>query len=478
MTYTTYTYFALVIGCLVFYYILPRQYRWFSLLVGSCIFYYIASGMDFKVISLFMSTIIFSYIASLILEKHPKKLILVLALGISIFPLLLIKGNVFIIKRIWRDGIPSLIVPLGISFYSLQIYSYLFEVYNKAIEPQKKFLKYFLYISFFPQIMQGPIPRYSQLGNNLFEGHPFDETKISKGSQLILWGFFLKFVIAERAAIVVNTVFENYEMYLGMFVLVAGILYSIQLYTDFLACVCISKGVSECFGISLSENFQQPYHARSIKEFWRRWHISLSSWLRDYVYIPLGGSRCGRIRKYVNLLITFLISGAWHGNGMRFIAWGLLHAFYQIMGAVLVPFKMRIKALMGIRKNSSLEIYIDRGITFFMVMIAWIIFRADSLYVGLKMIVSMFTVKNLWIFWDDSLLSLGLDWKEWGVLTAAILLLLKVEKMQEYFVIRDKILEQPLFARWILYLLGVAIVIIFGTYGFGFNSADFIYRGF
>ena len=335
-----------------------------------------------------------------------------------------------------------------------------------------------LFISFFPQIMQGPILRYKQLGNELYEGHSFDATRICRGAQLILWGFFLKFMIAERAAIFVNTVFDNSGMYLGMFALVAGILYSIQLYSDFLACVCMSKGVAEIFGITLFDNFQQPYFSRSIKEFWRRWHMSLSSWLRDYVYIPLGGSRKGLPRKYLNLVLTFLVSGAWHGNGIRFLIWGLLHAFYQIAGDLLKPAQMKAKAFLGIKKDSLIEIWLDRIITFLLVMIAWIIFRADSFETGIRLITSIFTVHNYWIFWDNSLLSLGLDWKEWVVLATSVMILFKIERLQKNVIIRDWILEQPLFFRWGLYLLGIAIVITFGTYGFGFNAADFIYRGF
>ena len=478
MSYTTFSYFILVIGCFFLYYLLPRKIRWTSLLLGSCVFYYLASGKDYKTISLFASTLVFSYIAAILIEKEPRRTIFISSLILSLSPLLLVKGNVFVFKRIFPEGITSLIVPLGLSFYSLQIYSYLYDVYSKKITPQYNFFKYVLYISFFPQIMQGPIPRYSQLGNELFKGHSFDSKRICRGAQLILWGTFLKFVIAERAAIPVNTIFNNSTMYLGMFVLIAGILYSIQLYTDFLACVCMSKGVAEIFGISLVDNFLRPYFSRNIKEFWRRWHISLSSWLRDYIYIPLGGSRRGIFRKYFNLVITFLISGAWHGNGVRFLIWGLLHAIYQIMGDVLKPMQALIKRLLGIEKNSFIEIWIDRAITFFFVMIAWVIFRADTFEIGVRMIISIFTVRNYWIVWDNSLLSLGLDWKEWVILISSILFLFKIERTQDRIVIRDKILQQPLFARWGLYLLGIAIVIVFGTYGFGFNAADFIYRGF
>ena len=384
----------------------------------------------------------------------------------------------FIGRNLPGGGLKTLIVPLGLSFYSLQIYSYLFDVYEGKISPQRNFFKYFLFISYFPHIMQGPIPRYKDLKDQLFRGHSFDADRAVRGLQLVLWGFFLKYMIAEKAAVFVNAVFGRYEMYQGVFALIAGILYSIQLYADFLACVCMCRGLSEALGIELAENFKQPYLSRSIQEFWRKWHMSLSSWLRDYVYIPLGGSRKGKMRKYVNLILTFLVSGAWHGNGYRFVLWGLLHAVYQILGDVLRPVNKRIKRLSGIRPDSTLEIYIDRGVTFFLVMLGWIIFRANSIKASLTMIRSIFTVHNWWVLFDDSLLSLGLDWRNFVILLLSIHIMFKVEAAQQRTVIRDRIMRQPLIFRWILYLAAIAVIIIFGTYGFGYNASDFIYKGF
>lgn len=478
MTYTTWTYFVLVAAVFVIYYLVPKKVQWIALLSGSGLFYYLASGRSRRICALFLLTIIVSYIGGIVLGRNRNKLLCALFLIVSIAPLLAVKGNVFIGNRLPGGGLKSLIVPLGLSFYSLQIYSYLFDVYKERIKPQKNFFKYCLYVSYFPQIMQGPIPRYAQLGEQLYEGHSFDPDQASRGLQLVIWGFFLKYMIAEKAAVIVNTVFNNHEMYQGIFALVAGILYSIQLYADFLACVCMCRGVSEALGINLAENFMQPYRARSIKDFWRRWHISLSSWLRDYVYIPLGGSRKGTIRKYINLILTFLVSGIWHGNGYRFVAWGLLHAVYQILGDLLKPVNRGIKRLLGIGKDTTLDIWIDRVVTFTLVMLAWIIFRADTFTGGIAMIKSIFTVRNTWVLFDDSLLTLGLDWKEIMLMIISIQILFIAEARQEKMVIRDRIRKEPLLGRWILYLAAIAVIIIFGTYGFGFDSSDFIYRGF
>lgn len=480
MSYTAWSFFVLTAAALIVYYVLPRKYQWSVLLIESAVFYYLASGKDLKSVLLFVATIVFSYIAGRLLERKKNRALLVVSLVVTILPLLLVKGNDFVWKRVVSGGIESLIIPLGLSFYSLQIYSYLYDIYTGKNNAQKNFLKYALYVSFFPHIIQGPIPRYDKLGSQLYEGHAFEYETIAKGFQLVIWGFFLKYVIAERAGIIVNTVFDHYTMYQGAFALLAGILYSIQLYTDFLACVCMSCGVAEMFGIRLTENFRQPYRSRSVKEFWRRWHISLSSWLRDYVYIPLGGSRKGMFRRYLNLILTFLISGIWHGNGLRFIAWGGIHAFLQIAGDLLHPVSKRIKHLLQIRDDAFVERQMDRVVTFFFVMLAWIIFRANSLRAGLYMIRSIFTVYNPWVLWDDSILGLGLDWKNCVVLVFAILLLILMEHIQEYSrtSVRERVMMQPLIARWTVYLMAISVIVVFGVYGYGYNASDFIYRGF
>ena len=233
-----------------------------------------------------------------------KKFWFVISILMTAIPLLAIKESPYLLNIIMHQPMPEWwLVPVGIAFWSMQLIAYSVDIYKDEIEPEKNFLKFLLFVSFFPQIIQGPIPRYAQLSGQLTEGKRFDECKFVKGFMLVLWGFFLKLCIADKAGIIVDTVFNNYPAYCGMYVLVAGVLYSLQLYANFLACTSITQGISGLFGISIISNFNHPYFSASIKDFWRRWHISLSSWLRDYVYIPLGGSRKGRLRKFINLLI-------------------------------------------------------------------------------------------------------------------------------------------------------------------------------
>lgn len=277
----------------------------------------------------------------------------------------------------------------------------------------------------------------------------------------------------------VNTVFDHYPTYTGFYVLTAAVLYSIQLYTDFLSCVTISQGVAGLFGIELTNNFNHPYFSTSIKEFWRRWHISLSEWLRDYVYIPLGGSRKGKIHKYKNLLITFAVSGIWHGGRWKFLFWGLMHAGYQIVGDLFYKPKNDILEKISLPAGSKLRKMLEMIVTSFLVTIVWIIFRAHSLKKGIKMIFSIFSVFNPWIFFDNSIFRLGLTQKEFEVLFLAIMILIGVSGLQEKGIkLRDWFNGQNTAVRWTIYLCGIWSIWIFGTYGYGFHASDFIYGGF
>ena len=315
------------------------------------------------------------------------------------------------------------------------------------------------------------------MAEQLYEGHHFDEDGFCKGLHLILWGFFLKLMIADKAAVIVNTVFGAPQAYQGFYVLVAGVLYSIQLYADFLACVSLSQGCAALFGIQLVDNFKHPYFSESVKEFWGRWHISLSTWLRDYIYIPLGGNRKGKFRKYINLIVTFIVSGIWHGNAFKYIFWGLMHAGYQISGDLTLKLRNRIYQLLHL-SGSRTQIYIRRFFTFVFVMVAWIMFRASGLKRGLFMIYNMFMVYNPWIFFDDSLFRLGLSWKQCLVLAGSGWILIKVSILQENMCVRDRILKWSLPVRWAFYLGTIAVIMVFGTYGYGYNASDFIYGGF
>ena len=450
---------------LLFYYVIPIKMRWIVLLLGSVAFYWKICDIG---IFLLIYLALVSYGFGFVLHRNnTKKILLLIGVGIIVLPLVLCK---------YFESI-SMIRTVGVSFYTLQMVSYLIDIYRKKIQPEKNFLKYFLFVSFFPQIIQGPIPRYEQLKEQLYIGHRFHEKFFTKGLHLIIWGFFLKLMIADKTAIIVNIVFDNAN-YSGIYIWIAGILYSVQLYTDFLACVCLSQGVASLFGVQLVDNFAHPYFSRSIKEFWKRWHISLSSWLRDYVYIVLGGSRQGKIRKYINLIITFVVSGIWHGKGMKFILWGIMHAVYQIVGDITAGIKDVIYRKIRMNQDNRIRRMIQTAGTCFWVMIAWIMFRANSMRDGLRMIFSMFDFRNMNRIMDGALMHLGLSWQEWIILAGSIGILVSVSIMQERICVRDRILDFALPIRWSIYIVAILVIMVFGSYGLGFNAQEFIYGGF
>lgn len=486
MSYTSFFFYIFVILLLLLYYVVKPRYRYLVLLAGSAVFYYflcksrvICLAFGLMIAGSYLAGRILGEIRGRIKQQGLVRSVFLFMVFVCLMPLLLSKvGNLFL-SCIGRESLNLWMLPIGLSFFSLQMVAYLADIYMGKIEPERNFLRYALFLSFFPQIIQGPIPRYEMLSKELFEEHRFSEEKFMGGIQLIIWGFFLKMMIADKAAVVVNTVFDSYYAYAGATLWVAAVLYSIQLYTDFLACVTLSRGVSLLFGIRLEDNFARPYFAASIKDFWRRWHISLSRWLRDYVYIPLGGSRKGKWHKYGNLLITFVISGIWHGSQLQFLAWGVLHAVYQIVGEHTVGLQKKVISALRMEWDRGLGAVIRRVGTFGFVTVAWILFRADSLKAGLVYIRNMFCVFNPWILFDNSLFKLGLSQKEWEILLPSIGILLVVSILQERKTdIRQRFDKQCIPVRWAVYLAAICGIWVFGTYGFGFDATDFIYGGF
>ena len=476
MDFLTLTFAVFFIISVICYYIVPKKMRWSVLLVSSLVFYVWSVP---QLILYLLFSAVSTYLYGKWAENHKQHgkgwLAIVIAFNLAV--LLFVKFYPLCEVKL---GFPALniLMPMGISFYTLQVVAYCVDVYQGKTEAQRNFLKYLLFVSFFPQILQGPIPRYSQLKKQLFEGHSFDYRTFKFGFQLILWGMFLKMVIADRAAIFVNTVFPQYHLYEGTVLAVAAVLYSIQLYTDFLGCVCIAMGAAKVYGIDLQTNFERPYLAVSVKDFWRRWHISLSSWLRDYVYIPLGGNRKGKVRRYINLLLTFLVSGIWHGSGMQYIFWGLMQGGYQIAGEVLEPLRSKVRSLLQIDEKSQMCVLWKRFCTFVMITISWVIFRSASLKAGLSMLKKIVTDVTPWVFFDGTLYQFGIEQKNFLAWILCVVLLAVIEHRQKKGNIREMLERQHLIVRWGIYLGAIALVAILGVYGPGYSATQFLYGQF
>ena len=451
------------------YYAVPKKLRWGVLLLSSIIFY--VWSVPYLIGYLLFSAVT-TYFYGTWTEKHKEhgKVLLALVILANLAVLLTVKFAPV-------AGI-SILAPMGISFYTLQVIAYCVDVYKGKAEAQSNFFKYLLFVSFFPQILQGPIPRYNQLKEQLFEGHTFDYKTVKFGFQLILWGMFLKMVIADRAAIFVNAVFPEYHLYEGTVLAVAAVLYSIQLYTDFLGCVCIAMGAAEVYGIKLQTNFERPYMAVSIKDFWRRWHISLSSWLRDYVYISLGGKRKGKLRRYINLMLTFLVSGIWHGSGLQYIFWGLMQGGYQVAGEILQPVRKKVRNVLKIDENSGFYVLWQRACTFVLITSSWVIFRSANLRAGLSMLKRIVTDITPWVLFDGTLYEFGIEARSFMALILCIVLVMVIEHFQEKGNIREMLSQQHIIVRWSIYLGAIALVAVLGVYGPGYSATQFLYGQF
>ncbi|WP_404987703.1 MBOAT family O-acyltransferase [Clostridium culturomicium] len=470
------------------YYIIPKKLQWVGLLALSIIFY-LQSDPAYLIFLIFsiISTYLFAIYTSKLKNKIQKKIGLFFIIFLNIGLLFVVKFysfgssilNILLHNLNISMQLPSLkmIVPLGISFYTLQVIGYCIDVYREKYKAERNIFKYALFVSFFPHIIQGPIARFDQLAWQLSTPHKFEYNNVKFGLQLMLYGFFKKLVIADRVAILVNQVFNNYIDYSGLQFLIAAIFYSIQIYTDFSGCVDICRGVAQTFGINLARNFEHPYTSKSIAEFWRRWHMSLSSWFRDYIYIPLGGNRKGNSRKYLNVVIVFLVSGLWHGVGVHFIIWGLIHGMYQVIGFIIKPIKDKVYDLMKVDRNTFSFKLGQTIVTFLLTTFAWIFFRANTKQ-AVYIIVSIFTDFNLNTILTDSLFTLGLSWKQFMISIIGIAVLIMVSMLQKKFSIREKLASQTLWFRWSIYLTAILVIVIFGVYGPGYSGQQFIYMQF
>ena len=394
-------------------------------------------------------------------------------------------GHGLAVVRLDVAGRMNLAAPIGISFYTLQAAGYLLDTASGKYGAQRNLGRYAAFVSFFPNISSGPIERgghfLPQLESALTKTRRelLDYDRIVRGATGILLGFFMKLVIADRAAVLVDHLFGMYADGNSFTMLMAALFYSVQLYCDFASYSCIAAGAAALFGFSLLENFRQPYFAAGISDFWRRWHISLSSWLRDYIYIPLGGNRKGRLRKYANLLAVFLVSGLWHGGAPTFLAWGLLHGLFLVAeDALSLPLKRWGKGRrLPFRRTRRL---LGSCLTFLIVTCLWIPFRSETLSMAWICLKNLFTRWQGFALAGEFLYAMGLDRTEFWIAIGAILLLFVMDLVSERTGKGTAawMVCAPLPVRWGLCLILVLAVFIFGRYGTGYDAAGFIYLTF
>ena len=354
----------------------------------------------------------------------------------------------------------NVLLPVGISFYIFQAVGYAVDVYRGTIKAEKNFVVYALFISFFPQLVAGPIERAKNMLPQFREKHKFSYENFDAGLRLMIWGFFMKLCIADRVSTYVDAVYNNYMEHSGVSLLLATFFFTFQIYCDFAGYSLIAIGSSKMMGFTLMENFHRPYFAKSIKEFWRRWHISLSTWFKDYLYIPLGGNRVGHYRHLWNLFVTFLVSGIWHGANLTFVLWGSLHGLYQIVGIE----KNRLFPKVNVSKR--LHAVFNCLVTFVLVMFAWIFFRANDLHSAFSIIAKIFTDRGP-LFTGEGIPSLLL-----GFMCIGILMLKEIK--DEMSIKVHALNSENYWVRIISISLFIAFIILTAS----FNGGAFIYFQF
>lgn len=465
------------IVCLV-YFILPKKLKRVFLLLASYFFY---SCWNLKYSLLMLFSTVATYGTAIAMDmvgaKQKKKLYLGLCFFVNLAILFVFKYYSFTVNFINKIlGIAALsidmpvidvLLPVGISFYTFQALGYIVDVYRGEIKAERNFINYALFVSFFPQLVAGPIERSKNLLTQIDNlGHRRYEN-LSKGLLYILWGFFLKLVIADRAAIFVNQVFDSYQGYSYIFLCYAALLFAVQIYCDFYSYSVIAKGSAKVLGYDLMDNFRAPYLSKSITEFWRRWHISLSSWFKDYLYIPLGGNRKGTYRKHLNVLIVFLVSGLWHGANYTFVLWGLIHGIFNILED---SFKGITK---GIRDNFIYK-NVRRLITFVVAVMSFVIFRSKN--IGAAKAYLLGILKRQAGSLDTSI---AFPYEDTVILLIAIAILVVIDILIYNKVkLADNIERRSLIVRWPIYIFLLIATLIFGIYGPGYSEAQFIYFQF
>ena len=442
----------------ILYWLLPHKVRWILMLVAS---YYFYMSWNAKYVFLILFTTIISYVAAILLEKteriRSKKWILFGTAVVCLGALFFFKYFNFVIESVtavfrlfsiqMNPVVLNLLLPVGISFYTFQTLSYVIDVYKGNVKAEHHFGYYATFISFFPQLVAGPIERTNNLLPQIKAEHKFNYDQATYGLKLMAWGYFKKIVIADTLSQFVSKVYDEPQGFTGFALILATVFFTLQIYCDFSGYSDIAIGTAKLLGINLMTNFKSPYFSQSIKEFWSRWHISLSTWFRDYVYIPLGGSRVGKIRHAVNLLITFLVSGLWHGANWTFVIWGGIHGLAQVIENAIVPKNL-------LKEKSKGCMWIIRVLfVFVFVSFAWIFFVSNSLGDAMYVVGHMFTgIVSPISYLHDGISNIELQKRDLVFLMVSLILLMYFDYASLKMDVIEKISNYKVLTRWLIYV--------------------------
>jgi alginate O-acetyltransferase complex protein AlgI len=458
------------------YFAIPFNRRWLLLLISSCYFYMAFVPIYILILGFTIAT---DYFAGIYIEKaegHRRKMFLICSLVANIGILAVFKYYNFINHNVsflfhgfgLVNPAPylTILLPIGLSFHTFQAMSYTIEVYRGNQKTERHFGIYSLYVMFYPQLVAGPIERPQNLLPQFREKHNFEYERVVEGLKLMLWGFVKKIVIADRLAIYVNGVYNNPERHTGMTFLLATLFFAIQIYCDFSGYSDIAIGIAKVMGFKLMTNFNRTYFARNISEFWKRWHISLSTWFRDYLYFPLGGNRVPAVRRIFNIMLIFLLSGLWHGANWTYIIWGAINGFYLVFASISRKFRNKITRLSGMEKLPALNHFLQVITTFILVCFAWIFFRANNITDACMIISKILACKGPVFIENPSTII-------YPVL--GIILLLFAEAKREYYKGNFSFIHNK---SWIVrnlsYAFLIVLILLFGV----FDGGQFIYFQF
>lgn len=524
MTYLSILFIVFLTITTLLYYLFPKHIRWCVLLFASAVFYWYAGYDKFLIV---VVTSLLVWLASWIIncqyqkadweiakqaidgkekaallakyKRRCRKFILIPTLCLVLGTLVYCKFGEMLTEAIWQ--VFSLyiswdvIVPLGISYYTFSSVGYLLDVYWRKTGHIGNYFKFLLCVLYFPQIVQGPIARYNCLEKELFKEHPFDFKQICFGMQLMIYGYAKKMILADRLALYTSAVFGNLQNYEGLVILAAILASAFQIYMDFSGCMDIVQGASQIFGVTLERNFKHPFFSTSTAEFWRRWHITLGTWFKDYVYMPVAVSKwliklVTKIRnqfgkeaaKVVNtvipLLIVWLLTGIWHGTGWNYVIWGLYYGTIIICSTVLAGQYKKLAKRLHIDVTTKSYRTFQMVRTFFVFAGGRLITAPGTLENTWTAVRQMFRSFNPWIFWDGTLYGMGLDYKDWCVVVIGLLLVRRISIMQEKGSVREAIARRNIVLRWLIYYMAFFSILIFGMYGAGYHASDFIYGNF
>lgn len=530
MIFTSFRFIIFLLVLFIAYYIIPKKFQWMLLLAASYLFYCFAG---YRYLIYILATTISTYFISKRINriqseqsayikarkeeltreerkeykaamKSRQRRWMVICMVFNFGILAVLKYGNFTISNVnglldfFHTGtqlsLLGLVLPLGISFYTFQTIGYLIDVYREKYAAEKNFFKLALFISFFPQLIQGPISRFDDLRETLFSKHTLEFKNISFGMQRILWGYFKKLVIADRLLVGVNTIVHNPQEFQGVYVLVGMFFYAITLYADFTGGIDIAIGTAEVLGIRVRENFERPYFSKSIAEYWRRWHISLSFWFKDYMFYPISVSKTmlnltkackknvgdwlsKRISIYIASVIVWFTTGIWHGAAWNFIVWGLLNCLVILVSQELSPLYYRFHEKFHVQHTFWYRLF-QVGRTFWLMSFL----RTFDCYrnVGLtfKMYGTIITKMNVFELFQGGLMRLGLTYSDYFILSIGVLLLLAASLLGRTGSVREKLSMKPVFIRYAAYFVAFLAILIFGAYGVGYDSSQFIYSQF